>query len=48
MDENDLEAFDRFVEKHWGNVKEQETIQTNSILETNTKRRGRPPKTELI
>ena len=48
MDENDLEAFDRFVEKHWGNVKEQETIQTNSILETNTKRRVRPPKTELI
>ena len=48
MDENDLEAFDRFVEKHWGNVKEQETVQTNSILETNTKRRGRPPKTELI
>ena len=48
MDENDLEAFDRLVEKHWGNVKEQETIQTNSILETNTKRRGRPPKTELI
>ena len=48
MDENDLEAFDKFVEKHWGNVKEQETIQTNSILETNTKRRGRPPKTELI
>ena len=48
MDENDLEAFDRFVEKHWGNVKEQETIQTNSILETNAKRRGRPPKTELI
>ena len=48
MDENDLEAFDKFVERHWGNVKEQETVQTNSILETNTKRRGRPPKTELI
>ena len=48
MDDTDLEAFDKFVEKHWGNVKEQETIQTNSISATNTKRRGRPPKTELI
>ena len=38
MDESDLEDFDRFVERHW---KKEETSNT-------TKRRGRPPKTELI
>ena len=47
MDETDLEAFDKFVEKHWGNVKEQETIKVNATVETNNKRRGRPRKEEI-
>ena len=41
MDETDVEAFDRFVEKHWGNNKE--TVQVNATVQT-TSRRGRPTK----
>lgn len=44
MDETDLEAFDRFIERHWGNSKEKETVQVSSSLDTNIKRRGRPSK----
>ena len=41
MDEADMESFDKFVEKHWGNRKPQlETVAQG--LET--KRRGRPSK----
>ena len=46
MDDTDLEKFDEFVEKHWGNRIKQ-TVQVNDTpVETTTKRRGRKPKTE--
>ncbi len=43
MDETDLEAFDRFIEKHWGNARKQETVQVSSTAQMQ-KRRGRPSK----
>ncbi len=46
MDEIDLEKFDRFVEKHWGNQNKQ-TVSVNSMIgEEQPKRRGRKPKEE--
>ena len=46
MDDTDLESFDNFVEKHWGN-REKQTVQVSASVDTeNTpKRRGRKPKT---
>ena len=45
MDEIDLDSFDKFVEKHWGN-KMKQTVPVNSIsVEEKPKRRGRKPKT---
>lgn len=45
MDETDLESFDKFVEKHWGN-KMKQTVPVSSIsVEEKPKRRGRKPKT---
>ena len=52
MDETDLESFDNFVERHWGNnIKSAyETVSANAVASTNTeektitKRRGRPSK----
>ena len=46
MDETDSEAFDRFVEKHWGNRK-RETVAVSSEPVETPKRRGRKPKTEI-
>lgn len=45
MDEIDLDKFDRFVEKHWGNQAKQ-TVPVNSsgLEEEQPKRRGRKPK----
>lgn len=42
MDETDLEAFDKFVEKHWGN-NNKETVQVNATAQS-TNKRGRPTK----
>ena len=48
MDESDVEEFDKFIEKHWGN-KIKQTVSVNATAETETKpkRRGRKPKTEV-
>ena len=44
MDSTDVEEFDRFIEKHWGNRTKQ-TLEANSDeVEEKTKRRGRKPK----
>lgn len=40
MDETDAEAFDKFIERHWG---QKETVKTSSA----PKRRGRRPKKEV-
>ena len=46
MDETDMEAFDRFVERHWGDRKRtRETVNVSASLEKPVlKRRGRPSK----
>ena len=47
MDEADAEAFDKFVERHWGNQLKQ-AVGVNAEPVVNTpKRRGRRPKTEI-
>ena len=43
MDETDAEAFDRFIERHWGN---KQTVQVNAEVEEKPKR-GRKPKTNV-
>ena len=43
MDETDLEKFDKFVEKHWGNSGKQQV--TVGVAEE-TKKRTRKTKTE--
>ena len=44
MDSTDVEEFDRFIEKHWGNRTKQ-TLEANSDeVEEKPKRRGRKPK----
>ena len=49
MDASDVEQFDKFVEKHWGNnLKQKETITVSAdIEEEKPKRRGRKKKTEV-
>ena len=47
MDETDVEAFDRFIEKHWGNQMKQTVSVSSEPVETKPKRRGRKPKTEI-
>ena len=49
MDDTDLEGFDRFVERHWGNANanaQLETVQVSAMPEESEKpkRRGRPAK----
>ena len=45
MDEVDAEAFDKFVEKHWGKqLGRKETVTVSAGLEEQPKRRGRKPK----
>ena len=47
MDAADEEAFDKFVEKHWGN-RTKEPVQVSAVpVESAPKRRGRKPKTEV-
>ncbi len=47
MDESDAEAFDKFVEKHWGNQIKQTVAVSSEPVETKPKRRGRKPKSEV-
>ena len=48
MDETDLEAFDKFIEKHWKKSTVKETVQVSANVEENKpKRRGRKPKYEI-
>ena len=47
MDETDAEAFDRFIEKHWGNQMKQTVSVSSEPVETKPKRRGRKPKSEV-
>ena len=47
MDETDAEAFDKFVERHWGNQLKQTVAVSSEPVETKPKRRGRRPKTEI-
>ena len=45
MDEVDAEAFDKFVEKHWGKqLGKKETVTVSASVEEKPKRRGRKPK----
>ena len=45
MDENDVDDFNKFIEKHWGNQKNQyETVGVTVGDGGETKRRGRKPK----
>ena len=47
MDESDAEAFDRFVERHWGNQRRETIAVSSEPVETKPKRRGRRPKSEI-
>ena len=48
MNEIDAAAFDKFIEKHWGNqLNRKETVQVSATVEEKPKRRGRKPKTEV-
>ena len=47
MDETDLEKFDKFVERHWGNRAKQAISVSSEPVEEKPKRRGRKPKTEV-
>lgn len=47
MNDNDLEAFDKFVEKHWGNRILSEAVPVSAVAEEGAKRRGRKRKEEI-
>ncbi len=48
MDDNDLEKFDKFVERHWKKSMVRETVSVSAEIEnTIPKKRGRKPKTEI-
>ena len=47
MDETDAEAFDKFVERHWGNKLKETVAVSSEPVEAKPKRRGRRPKTEI-
>ena len=48
MDATDIEAFDKFVEKHWGNqLKQKETVEVSAATTSEPKKRGRKKKTEV-
>ena len=49
MDETDLENFDKFVERHWGD-KNKNTVEVNAMASEGEqpKKRGRRPKTQEI
>lgn len=44
MDEYDVESFDKFVEKHWGNRAKQTVSVSSEPVEEKPKKRGRKPK----
>ncbi len=44
MDESDAEAFDRFVERHWGNQRKETVAVSSEPVEAKPKRRGRKPR----
>ena len=45
MNEADVEEFDKFIEKHWGNkLQEKETVPVSATAESKPKKRGRKPK----
>lgn len=46
MDEADVEEFDKFIEKHWGNSAK-ETVQVSASVGDAPKKRGRRKKTEI-
>lgn len=47
MDATDSESFEKFIERHWGNIiKQKETVQVSAGIEEQPKRRGRKPKTQ--
>ena len=43
MNDDDLENFDKFIEKHWGNSLKQ-TVSVSADAQETTKKRGRKPK----
>ncbi len=47
MDETDAEAFDKFVERHWGNKLKETVAVSSEPVEAKPKRRGRRTKTEV-
>ena len=48
MDAADVEQFDKFVEKHWGNqLAKKETVTVSAETEEKPKKRGRKKKTEV-
>ena len=48
MDAADVESFDKFVEKHWGDqLNKRETVAVSATVEDKPKRRGRKKKTEV-
>ena len=48
MDESDIDEFEDFIRRHWGNVKldrtKEDLINVNSVNNVETKKRGRKPK----
>ena len=46
MDETDVEEFDKFIERHWGD-KIRKTVTASAEAEEKPKRRGRKPKTNV-
>ncbi len=47
MDEVDVEAFDKFIEKHWGNKMKETVTVSSEAVEEKPKKRGRKPKTKI-
>ena len=52
MDESDVEEFDKFIEKHWGDKTKRESIPVSTytsaedIEDSTPKKRGRKPKAQ--
>ena len=47
MDEADIEDFNKFIEKHWGNQIRREKLQQETVAAgTEISKRGRKPKNE--
>ena len=49
MDESDQEEFDKFVEEHWGTYSDNvQTVTASATTVTETKKRGRKPKNQIL